>query len=243
MAQRPILRAGVAEGHIAELDLILAVGALLGRERALIHLVRRIEEGEEILQKRRVAAHVAAVGDELREMAGKGGERGDILHNAARAERTGERLQTDEEIRHRGKQHGERGVRDHERAAAAPCELCERPVRAERRIGRSVALADILLVIHADVARAVAVGKGHKRKEVEKPVAEPRERRELCREHRGAVHAQRRQHREQSEQQQAAEQKQRMVQHRPRPGAFRHALREERHGEGDNAQNTEYGHR
>ena len=34
-----------------------------------------------------------------------------------------------------------------------------------------------------------------------------------------------------------------MVQHRPRPGAFRHALREERHGEGDNAQNTKNGHR
>ena len=174
-------------------------------------------------------------------MAGKGSERGDILHNAARAERARERLAADEEVRHRGEQHREQSAHDHQHAAAAPRELRERAVRTERRIGRSIALADILLVIHADVARAVAVVDRHDRKEVEKPVAEPRERRELCREHRGAVHAQRRQHREQSKQQQAAEQKQRMVQHRPRPGALRHALREERHGEGDNAQNTKNG--
>lgn len=243
MAQRPILRAGIAEGNIAELDLVLSVGALLGRERALIHLVRRIEEGEELLQKRRVAAHVAAVDDELREMPGKGGERGDILHNAARAERARERLQAYEKVRCHGEQHREQSAHDHQHTAAAPRELCERAVRTERRIGRSIALADVLLVIHADVARAVAVADRHDRKEVEKPVAEARERCELCREHRGAVHAQRRQHREQSKQQQAAEQKQRMVQHRPRPGAFRHALREERHGEGDNAQNTKNGHR
>ena len=241
MAQRPILRAGVAEGHVPELDLIFPVGALLGRERPLVHLVRRVEEGEEVLQKRRVAAGGIALVDELREMTGESSERRDILHDAARAECARERLQTDEEVRRRREQHRDRSARDHQHAAAAPREPGKRSVRAERRVGRGIAVADVLLVVHPDVACAVAVVDRHAGIEAIIPVAEPRQRRKLRGEQRHAVVAKRRERREQREQQHAERDKQRTVQHRPRPGALRHALREERRGERDNAQNAEYG--
>ena len=172
-------------------------------------------------------------------MPGKGGERRDILHNAARTERARERLQTDEEIRRRGEQHRDRSAHDRQCAAAAPRELCKRAVCAERHIGRSIALADVLLVIHADVARAVAVVDRHAGKEAI-PVAEPRERRELRGEHGHAIFAKRRKRCEQREQQHESRDEQRMIQHRPRPGALRHALREERYGEDNDAQNAEH---
>ena len=172
-------------------------------------------------------------------MPGEGGERRDILHNAARAERARERLAADEEVRRRGEQHRDRSAHDHQHAAATPRELCKRAVCAERHVGRGVAITDVLLIIHADVARAVAVGKGHIRKEAI-PVAEPRERRELRGEHGHAIFAKRRKRRKQREQQHESRDEQRMIQHRPRPGALRHALREERYGEDNDAQNAEH---
>ena len=179
MAQRPFLRPRIAERNVPELDLVFPVGALLGRESALVHLVRRVEKIEEGAQERRVAPHIPGAAEKLREMAGKTRERGDILRDAPRAERPGERLEAHKKIRRRGEQHREHGARDHERAAAPPRELRKRAVYAERRLPGGIVLADLLLVIHPDVGGAVALADRHCRKEVEIPVAEPRLRREL----------------------------------------------------------------
>lgn len=42
--QRPLLRAGVAEGNIAKLHLIFAVGAFFGGQGALVHRIGNIQQ-------------------------------------------------------------------------------------------------------------------------------------------------------------------------------------------------------
>ena len=112
MAQRVVLGAGVAERNVAEFDLVVAVAALLGRQAALIHLARRVEEFIGLAQEDGVRAEFAPGGDERADAAGKRGDRADVLRDAAHRERAGPGLQADERVNEAGEngRNGRRGA-------------------------------------------------------------------------------------------------------------------------------------
>ena len=110
VAQRPRVAAGIAERHVPELHLILPVGALFGRETALIHMVRPVEKGKRLAQEQAVCTHEAErfhqKGNAAEELRG----RADVPRDFAHVKGAAPRFETDKQV-DRARQHRGDGLR------------------------------------------------------------------------------------------------------------------------------------
>ena len=94
MAERVLIGAGIAEGHVPKLHMILVIGALFRRERPLIHRIGNIKKFHHQLEIRHVVAHIAQGPDAIGKPARERGDRTDILRNIADAEGAAQLLQS-----------------------------------------------------------------------------------------------------------------------------------------------------
>ena len=112
VAQGPRLRVGIAEGHVPELNLIVAVRALLRGQAALVHGVGDVQKLVGSPQEHRVGAEVPPGGHQRAYVAGKGCDGADILGHAAHGKGPGPGLEAHKGVgkpcKHPGHRRGRR---------------------------------------------------------------------------------------------------------------------------------------
>ena len=106
MAQRPDVRAGITEGHIPKLHIILTIRPLFGGEAPLIHGIGNVQKCIDGLEKFSIGLHMTDGAQQQGGVAGKCGHSADILGHAADAEGTAQRLQAYEQIHNAGENSG-----------------------------------------------------------------------------------------------------------------------------------------
>ena len=149
--QRPVLPAGVAEGHVAELHLVLPVGALLRGQAALIHGVGDIQELEGGIQKFRIGFQNAHQPGQLKNASRHGGGRAHILGHAAHVKRAAPGLQAGKHVHKAGDQRHNARTQCGIDAHGSLRNLSQPAVGTKGRIAVPVGRHQILLVVHPDV--------------------------------------------------------------------------------------------
>ena len=98
MPQGPGIRAGVLEGHVPELDLVLPVGALLGGEAALVHVVGDVQKVVGELEVFRVGPQVPYDLQQAGEPLGQTRQSAHVLGDGPHPEGPAQGLQSGEEV-------------------------------------------------------------------------------------------------------------------------------------------------
>ena len=170
--QGPGAAAGVSEGDVLKLHLVLPVGALLGGQAALVHLVGDVEELVDVPHEGDVAPKHAQSLDQNAHVFGQGADRAHILGDAADPESPGPRLDADKQIDQPGEDGAGAGAQrrpDTDGAAAGAGQGRSAVVKDAFRF--HVMAGDLLLVVHTDV-HAPAFVIGQETKTMKHPVAE-----------------------------------------------------------------------
>ena len=149
--QCPVLPAGVAERHVAELHLVLPVRALFRGQAALIHGIGDIQKLEGCVQIIRVGFQGTELRSQLENAARHGGGRAHILGHAAHVKRAAPRLQAGEHVDKAGDQRHNTRTKGRIGADRAKRKPPEHAFCAKGHITVPVCRHQILLIVHPDI--------------------------------------------------------------------------------------------
>ena len=173
MPQGVVRPAGVAEGHVPELDVILPVRALLRGEAPLVHAVGDVQKFEEPLQEGAVAPDIRRRLEKAGDAQEEVGSDADILRHLSQAKGSAPGFQADVEIDNARERHRHRGGGRRPEAHRALGAAGDGGAWAKALVPDKVHLADVLLLtVHPQVRGPLPL-PAHVAVEAEGPVAEP----------------------------------------------------------------------
>ena len=158
MAQGVGLAAGIPEGHVPKLDLIVPVPALFHRQAALVHGVGDVQIPEALLEEGSVVFRLAQKLEQGGEIVRHQTEGGHILGDGPHAEGPRQRLQPHKGVGRSGKGGGDRRGRRRQQAHGSPGQPGEGALGEEGRgLVAVVGGAEFLLPVDPHVRRPLPV--------------------------------------------------------------------------------------